>query len=109
VNCSAAPYTAPIHEYNHGSTNTTGCSITGGTFYNPATVRFPRVYVGDYFFADFCSGWIRRYDPSTDAATGFATGLSSVVDLEVSKNEGELYYLSRGTPGSVSKIRYTGN
>jgi glucose/arabinose dehydrogenase len=109
VNCSAAPYTAPVHEYTHGSTNTTGCSITGGTFYNPATVRFPSGYVGDYFFADLCSGWIRRYDPSTDAATGFATGLSSVVDLEVSKNEGELYYLSRGTPGSVSKIRYTGN
>jgi glucose/arabinose dehydrogenase len=108
VNCSAAPYTAPVHEYAHGSTNTTGCSITGGTFYNPATVRFPSGYVGDYFFADLCSGWIRRYDPSTDAATGFATGLSSVVDLEVSKNEGELYYLSRGTPGSVSKIRYTG-
>ena len=108
VNCSAAPYTAPVHEYTHGSTNTTGCSITGGTFYNPATVRFPSGYVGDYFFADLCSGWIRRYDPSTDAATGFATGLSSVVDLEVSKNEGELYYLSRGTPGSVSKIRYTG-
>jgi glucose/arabinose dehydrogenase len=109
VNCSAAPYTAPVHEYTHGSTNTTGCSITGGTFYNPATVRFPSGYVGDYFFADLCSGWIRRYDPSTDAATGFATGLSSVVDLEVSKNEGELNYLSRGTPGSVSKIRYTGN
>jgi glucose/arabinose dehydrogenase len=109
VNCSAAPYTGPVHEYTHGSTNTTGCSITGGTFYNPATVRFPSGYVGDYFFADLCSGWIRRYDPSTDAATGFATGLSSVVDLEVSKNEGELYYLSRGTPGSVSKIRYAGN
>jgi glucose/arabinose dehydrogenase len=105
VNCSAAPYTAPVHEYTHGSTNTTGCSITGGTFYNPTTVRFPSGYVGDYFFADLCSGWIRRYDPSTVAATGFATGLSSVVDLEVSKNEGELYYLSRGTPGSVSKIR----
>ena len=108
VNCSAAPYTAPVHEYTHGSTNTTGCSITGGTFYNPTTVRFPSGYVGDYFFADLCSGWIRRYDPSTKAATGFATGLSSVVDLEVSKNEGELYYLSRGSPGTVSKIRHTG-
>src|SRR5918995_3715045 len=109
VICSAAPYTAPVHEYTHGSTNTTGCSITGGTFYNPTTVQFPSGYVGDYFFADLCSGWIRRYDPSTDAATGFATGLSSVVDLEVSKNEGELYSLSRGTPGTVSKIRYAGN
>jgi hypothetical protein len=64
--------------------------------------------VGDYFFADLCNGWIRRYDPSTNAATGFATGLSGVVDLEVSE-AGELYYLSRGSPGTVSKIGYTGN
>jgi glucose/arabinose dehydrogenase len=109
VNCSAAPYTAPVHEYAHGSTDTTGCSITGGTFYNPTTVQFPSGYGGDYFFADLCNGWIRKYDPSTKATTGFATGLSSVVDLEVSKNEGELYYLSRGSPGTVSKISYTGN
>jgi glucose/arabinose dehydrogenase len=109
VNCSAAPYTPPVHEYAHGSTDTTGCSITGGTFYNPTTGQFPSGYVGDYFFADFCNGWIRTYDPSTNAATGFATGLSGVVDLEVSKNEGELYYLSRGSPGTVSKIGYIGN
>jgi glucose/arabinose dehydrogenase len=108
VNCSATPYTAPVHEYSHGSTNATGCSITGGAFYNPTTVQFPSGYVGDYFFADFCNGWIRRYDPAGDTASGFATGLSSVVDLEVSK-DGELYYLSRGSPGSVAKIRYTGN
>ena len=111
VNCSGASYTAPVHEYAHGSTSTTGCSITGGTFYNPTTIQFPRRYVGDYFFADFCSGWIRTYDPSTDAATGFATGLSSVVDLEVSK-AGELYYLARdstGIPASVGKIGYTSN
>jgi glucose/arabinose dehydrogenase len=104
---SDAKYTPPIFAYGHGSTNTTGCSITGGVFYNPATVQFPSGYVGDYFFADFCNGWIRRYDPATDTASGFATGLGSVVDLEVSKG-GELYYLSRGSPGLVGKIRYAG-
>jgi glucose/arabinose dehydrogenase len=98
-------YTPPIYAYGHGTTNTTGCSITGGAFYNPATVQFPSGYVGDYFFADFCNGWIRRYDPATDAASGFATGLGSVVDVEVSK-DGELYYLSRGSPGLVGKINY---
>ena len=35
VNCSAAPYTVPVHEYAHGSTDTTGCSITGA----PSTTR----------------------------------------------------------------------
>ena len=100
---SDAKYAPPIYAYGHGTTNTTGCSITGGAFYNPATVQFPSGYVGDYFFADFCNGWIRRYDPATDAARGFATGLGSVVDVEVSKG-GELYYLSRGSPGVVGKI-----
>jgi glucose/arabinose dehydrogenase len=102
---SDARYTPPIYAYGHGTTNTTGCSITGGAFYNPATVQFPSGYVGDYFFADFCNGWIRRYDPATDAASGFATGLGSVVDVEVSKN-GELYFLTRGSPGLVGKIEY---
>jgi glucose/arabinose dehydrogenase len=107
-------YVDPIFAYGHeGDPATTGCSITGGAFYNPNNVQFPRGYVGDYFFADFCNGWIRRYDPSLDPApstdpdraSGFATGLSSLLDLEVSEG-GELFYLSRG--GSVGEIRYTG-
>jgi glucose/arabinose dehydrogenase len=108
VNCSAAPYTAPVHEYAHGSTDTTGCSITGGTFYNPTTAQFPSGYVGDYFFADFCSGWIRTYDPTSGAASGFATGLEMPIDLEVSK-AGQLYYLTRGSAASVGKIGYASN
>jgi glucose/arabinose dehydrogenase len=100
---SDAKYIPPIFAYGHGSANTTGCSITGGAFYNPATVQFPSGYVGDYFFADFCNGWIRRYDPATDKAMGFATGLGSIVDLDVNK-DGSLYYLSRGNPGLVGKI-----
>jgi glucose/arabinose dehydrogenase len=48
VNCSATPYTPPIFAYQHdGDPATTGCSITGGAFYEPATVRFPNGYVGD--------------------------------------------------------------
>lgn len=57
-----------------------------------------------------CSGWIRKYDPATHSASRFVTGLSSprIVDLEVSNN-GALYYLSRGDPALVGKIRYAGN
>src|SRR5215217_3670575 len=114
---SASKYKPPLYAYGHGSTDTTGCAITGGAFYNPATVQFPKQYVGDYFFADLCNGWIRWYDRATKGnphqsatARGFATGLESVVDLEVSK-KGELYYLSylsRGSQGSVGKISYGG-
>jgi glucose/arabinose dehydrogenase len=81
-----------------------------GIFYNPATVQFPKQYVGKYFFTDLCNGFIRTYGPATRAARGFATGLRSVVDLEVSK-DGELYYLSylsSGVRGSVGKISYGG-
>ena len=103
---SKPKYRSPVFAYRQGSTKTTGCAITGGAFYNPTTRQFPRAYVGDYFFADFCGGWIRSYDSATDTASGFATGLSAPVDLKVSKGGG-LYYLSRGD-GSVGRVRYTG-
>jgi glucose/arabinose dehydrogenase len=112
---NAPPYVDPIFAYGHGSTGTTGCAITGGTFYNPPTVDFPAQYVGDYFFADFCNGWIRTLEqtppPGGFAASGFATGLERPIDLEVSK-AGELYYLARGPTGGqalVGKIGYAGN
>jgi len=101
-------YVDPIYAYGHGYTNTTGCAITGEAFYKPAIVQFPSEYVNDYFFTDVCSGWIMRYDPATDTASGFTTGSSRVVDLEVSKNGG-LYYLRRGDPARVGEIRFACN
>ena len=102
------PYVDPIFAYGHGSTNTTGCAITGGAFYNPPTVLFPQEeYEGDYFFADFCSGWIRKRE-ATGEVSGFATGLERPIDLEVSQ-AGELYYLSRSTTGIVGKIGFASN
>ena len=62
----------------------------------PHDCPVPAEYEGDYFFADFCNGWIRRLNPETGEASGFATGLVRPIDLEVSK-AGELYYLSRST------------
>lgn len=67
-------YVPPVSAYRHGSTATTGCAITGGAFYDPQTVQFPAGYVGDYFFADFCGGWIRRYSTSRDVTSAFAGG-----------------------------------
>jgi glucose/arabinose dehydrogenase len=93
----------PIFAYaNDAST----CAITGGAFYNPQIVQFPAQYVGNYFFADFCGGWIRRLDPSMgNAVFDFATGISFPVDLQVSA-DGFLYYLARGS-GSVNRIGFT--
>lgn len=97
-------YRDPIYQYSHGP----ACAITGGTFYNPATVQFPAQYVGTYFFADLCGGWIQVLDPANqNAVTTFATGLSNPVDLKVGP-EGALYYLERGL-GAVYRASYTGS
>jgi glucose/arabinose dehydrogenase len=102
-------FRGPIFSYGHGSSGTTGCAIAGAAFYNPQTVRFPPEFVGDYFFADLCSGWIRRFDLLTGTASSFATGVSNPVDLQVS-SDGALYYLARGSgsnTGVVFKIEHT--
>ena len=81
------------------------CAITGGAFYNPQAPQFPSNFIGSYFFADFCGGWIRTFNPATSAVADFATGISLPVDLQVSA-DGFLYYLARGS-GSVNRIGFT--
>lgn len=102
---SNTAYRSPLYWYGHGAGSTTGCAITGGVFYNPATQQFPADYRGDYFFADFCSGWIRRFDPASGSVSGFATGIASPVDLRVT-DDGSLYYLARDA-GAVYRVRST--
>jgi glucose/arabinose dehydrogenase len=97
-------FTDPLFEYGHGSSPTLGCAIVGSAFYNPSTLQFPASYVGKYFFADLCSGWIRVLDPSNDTASDFASGISSPVDLQVGP-DGALYYLENA--GQVMRIQAT--
>jgi glucose/arabinose dehydrogenase len=101
-------YRSPVFYYSHGSGPTVGCAITGGAFYNPATQNFPASYTGKYFFADYCSGWIRVLETGGYTASDFASGISSPVDLQVGP-EGYLYYLARGNGGQVYKVWYTAN
>ena len=101
-NPTNALFRDPIFAYPNDAQT---CAITGGAFYNPQLVQFPSDYVGNYFFADFCGGWIRKLDPSNgNAVAGFATGISLPVDLQVSA-DGFLYYLARGS-GSVNRIGF---
>jgi glucose/arabinose dehydrogenase len=97
-------FRSPLLAYAHGFSETTGCAIAGGAFYNPATVQFPGSFVGKYFFADLCSGWIRVFDPATGTASGFATSISSPVDLKVGA-DGSLYYLARGS-SAVFRVQF---
>ena len=102
-NPSNPAYVDPIFFYGHGSSDTTGCAIVGGTFYNPSVPQFPSLYTGKYFFSDLCSGWIRVFDPASDTVTGFATGITSPVDLDVGA-DGALYYLAQGFGGQVFRV-----
>lgn len=101
---SVAAYVPPVFAYQHGAGNKRGCAITGGTFYRPAQQTFPAGMVGDYFFADLCRGWIRRYDVATDTAHAFATNFPTrqLVDLEVGPNGALLVLRLNGT---VTRIR----
>ncbi|HEY7497818.1 MAG TPA: PQQ-dependent sugar dehydrogenase [Vicinamibacterales bacterium] len=99
-------FVSPRYAYTHSA----GCAITGGAFYAPATMQFPSEYRNDYFFADYCGGWIRKLDPAAgNAVVDFASGIPSPVDLKVG-DDGGLYYLARGsgaTTGVVYKISYS--
>lgn len=106
--CGTTGMTNPIYQYS--SAAGAPCAITGGTFYNPPTLAFPGQYIGKYFFADFCAGWIKTIDPLNPPATGTApdafTNISLPVDIQVA-NDGSLYYLARGA-STVFRVEYVG-
>ena len=100
-------FTGPIYTYRHLEGTPTGCAITGGAFYDPQQAGFPERYVGKYFFADFCGGWIYHLDPAAPGtATLFHSGVDKPVGLAVDAG-GALHYVQRGN-GQVRRIRYTG-
>jgi glucose/arabinose dehydrogenase len=101
-----ANFRDPLFQYGHGAGNSAGCAIVGGAFYNPPVDQFPSSFLGKYFFADLCNNWIRLFDPATGTASGFATGLSTPVDLHVGP-DGCLYYLQQGNSGQVFRVAAT--
>jgi len=86
-------FRAPLHAYGHDQ----GCAITRGTFYRPASPRFPAVWVGRYFFAEYCRSEIRWLDPARPAVAPLLlkTRVPGPVDL-CTGPDGALYYLARG-------------
>ncbi len=96
----------PIHAFQHSGGV---CAITGGAFYRPTTANFPAEYAGRYFFGDFCAGFIRTLSPPNyTTPTAFATGVSSLADIQVHP-DGSLYYLARGGGGDLFRVRFTAN
>ena len=93
----------PIYAYPHTDSD---CAIVGATFYRPQIFRFPPEYAGRYFFGDFCTGFIQMLSPPNySSSAGFATGISSLVDIQAHQ-DGSLYYLASGG-GELFRVQST--
>ena len=110
----AQGYAAPVYAYDHP----TGFSITGGPVYAPqgGPADFPAEYHGDYFFADYVTGFIRRLritpaDALAEPPLPFATDQKDIVSLEQAP-DGSLMVVEGkfdGSGGAIYKIKYTGS
>ena len=97
-----AGVTGPLFTYKHNAVSPagsgaggffTGFAIAGGTFY-PDAAPFPAGYRNSYYFADYVSKFIGRYDWVNNASYAFATVSGSPVDL-LTGADGALYLLTR--------------
>ena len=99
TSCSSTGLVQPVVEYSHAN----GCSITGGFVYRGT--RAPSL-VGQYFYSDYCSGWMRSFSYANGAVTGQTSwslnvSLGNVLSFG-EDSAGELYVLSAG--GGVYRI-----
>jgi glucose/arabinose dehydrogenase len=104
-----AGITGPLFTYKHSAANPPGSgpggffvgfAIAGGAFY-PATGPFPAGYRDQYYFADYVSQWVGRYDIANDAAYAFAALSGSPVDM-LAGSDGALYVLTRDNVTRIS-------
>jgi glucose/arabinose dehydrogenase len=102
-------FDGPLFTYKHSSATPPGSgpggffvgfSITGGTFY-PAAGPFPANYRNSYYFADFVSRFVGRFDYANNAAYAFATVDDLPVDL-LAGSDGALYVLTRAAITRIS-------
>jgi glucose/arabinose dehydrogenase len=61
VGCNRTGLTGPVLDYGHGD----GCSVTGGYVYRGAAIP---ALLGTYFYADYCTGWVRSFRYQSGAA-----------------------------------------
>ncbi len=100
----SAGVTGPLFTYKHSAATPvagagpggffTGFAIAGGAFY-PDAAPFPAGYRNSYYFADYVSKFVGRYDWVNNASYAFATVSGSPVDL-LTGTDGALYLLTRG-------------
>jgi glucose/arabinose dehydrogenase len=99
------------YDYPHDQSNGYQAAVVGGPLYPSGP--YPTDFVGDIFFADYVSAYIKRLEVNAQGVvTGtdnFATG-AAAVDLELGPGN-ELYYVDFGDgnpgTGSVKRVVYT--
>lgn len=96
--CDQTGLTPPILEYGHGE----GCSITGGHVYRGSAI--PEL-VGQYFYADYCRGWVRSFEVQgsgeVETHNWDVGGLGPITSFG-EDGAGELYFLTE--EGRVHRI-----
>jgi glucose/arabinose dehydrogenase len=94
-----ANYKEPVFSYSHAN----GCAAVGAAFYNPATAMFPSNYIGKFFFADYCDGYIKYMDPDIPGVANiFAENINRPLNMLVAP-DGTMYYLARAGLGGGSE------
>ncbi len=97
--CDKTGLTQPIYEYTHSE----GCSITGGFVYRGTAM--PELD-GQFFFADYCSGWVRSVDKSGNMREWFPAGTFPGTIGFGRDAEGEIYVLTNN--GVITKLTPAG-
>jgi glucose/arabinose dehydrogenase len=110
-------FVSPVLAYPHDSSlagpgQPFGCAVMGGDIYRPKQKTFPNRYIGDFFLADHCQGWMRTVDPVTgQVGPVLVRGLEQPVDMAVAPN-GSVMIIQRqlngAFNGSLMRLTYDG-
>ena len=89
------------------SNNDKGCAVMGGVYYRPTHVQDSALseYVGDYLFADLCSGWVNAIDDKTKQVNRLADQVDGqILDMDYDNN-GRIFLLMRGDAQIDNQIK----
>ena len=106
--CNRTVLTLPVFEYEHGTGNVNGCSITGGYVYRGAAM--PEL-TGRYFYSDYCRGFVKSLFANQSTITEqrdwnlnsagqvVSFGRDGAGELYVVSATGRIFKLVRGAGG----------
>ena len=99
--CKTSGYTAPIHEYAHG---TGDCAVIGGYVYRGT--KYSALVGGHYVFGDYCSGriWLLGRDAAGRQVVGLAADFGGNILAFGRSPAGEIYLLA--SDGVIYRLIY---